>query len=84
MLIATSKVQKKKKKDKKKTVVPMTQPLVLVSVQSGETVALCCCSPGPCLSFNCGVWGIDIVQNTKLPKGQGCVLCSEPRYNEMY
>lgn len=60
----------------------MTQPLVLVSVQSVET--LCCCSPVPCISFSRGVWGIDIVQNTKLPKGQGCVLCSEPRYNEMY
>lgn len=36
MIIATFKLGKEKKKDGKKTIVPLSQPTVLVSVQSGK------------------------------------------------
>lgn len=44
MIIATFKLGKIYVK---KTVVPLTQPTVLVSVQSGKTMAFCCYTPVP-------------------------------------
>lgn len=46
VIIATFKLGKKYVK---KTVVPLTQPTVLVSVQSGKIVAFCCYTPVPCI-----------------------------------
>lgn len=45
MIIAPCKLGKRK--DGKTTVVPLTQPTVLVSVQSGKIVAFCCYATVP-------------------------------------